>query len=87
MSFFKNRKDFILYYSDTDSAYTNKPLPKEFIGDGLGLLKLEHVCKDAVFLAPKVYALLTEGNKLIMKVKGLSNESVNNAYTFSLYSP
>lgn len=77
MSQFKNRKDFKLFYSDTDSAFTNKPLPKEFIGEGLGLMKLEHICKDAVFLAPKVYALLTEDG-LIMKVKGLSNESVKN---------
>lgn len=78
MSQFKNRKDFKLFYSDTDSVYTNKPLPKEFIGEGLGLLKLEHLCKDAIFLAPKVYTLLTEENKLIIKIKGLSNDSVKN---------
>jgi hypothetical protein len=70
MSQFKNSKDFKLFYSDTDSAYTNKPLPKEFIGDGLGLLKLEHVCKDAVFLAPKVYALLFHFLQLIIFLIG-----------------
>lgn len=51
MSQFKNSKDFILYYSDTDSAYISKPLDPKFIGSGLGLMKLEHICKDAIFLA------------------------------------
>ena len=74
MSQFKNNPDFILYYSDTDSVFINKPLPKEFVNDKiLGKMKLENICKDAIFLAPKVYCLLTEDNKLIYKVKGLSH--------------
>lgn len=75
MSQFKNNKKFKLYYSDTDSIYTDKPLPLKFIGNGLGLLKLEYICKDAIFLAPKVYGLLTD-NGLIVKIKGLSNEAL-----------
>lgn len=75
MSQFKNNPNINLYYTDTDSAYTDKPLDPSLIDDKmLGQMKLEHVCKKAVFLAPKLYCLLTEDNKLIHKVKGLSHD-------------
>jgi len=74
MSQFKNNPLFNLYYSDTDSIVIDKPLPNEFIGKDLGLVKLEHVIKKAVFLAPKVYGLIdTEGNETI-KIKGVTDE-------------
>lgn len=47
-----------LYYSDTDSIYTNITLPDSMISSKLGQMKLECVADKAVFLAPKVYALL-----------------------------
>lgn len=75
MSQFKNNHSLPnLYYSDTDSVYFDGPLPKEFISNtNLGKLKLEGIY--AVFLAPKVCALQNmEG--LIIKIKGLSKESV-----------
>jgi DNA polymerase type B, organellar and viral len=63
VSFFKNNPLFNLYYSDTDSAVTDKPLPKHMIGSELGQMKLEHTISKAVFLAPKVYALVdTDGS-------------------------
>ena len=77
MSQFKNNKDYNLYYSDTDSIYIDTPLDKSFISSKLGLLKLEYICKDAVFLAPKVYSLLTD-NGLIVKIKGLTKKSIDN---------
>jgi hypothetical protein len=77
MSQFKNNPDYKLYYSDTDSAVTNKPLPDHMIGTGLGQLKLEHIITKAVFLAPKVYALITEDGKEIIKVKGLTNDVIS----------
>jgi len=40
----------------------------------LGKMKLEHVCKKAIFLTPKVYCLVTENDELIYKVKGLSHD-------------
>lgn len=77
MSLFKNGNKFIkgcpkfnLYYSDTDSVVIDKPLPDYFVGPNLGQVKLEHIVKKAVFLAPKVYALLTTDNELIIKCKG-----------------
>jgi hypothetical protein len=71
MSFFKNNPDFKLYYSDTDSAIVDTPLSEALIGNNLGQLKLEYKIKKAVFLAPKVYGLITEDNEEIIKVKGL----------------
>ena len=40
----------------------------------LGKLKLEHVCKKALFLGPKLYCLLTDSNEFIHKVKGLNHD-------------
>jgi len=75
MSQFKNNPNFNLYYSDTDSIYIDKPLPDEFISSTiLGKMKLEYICKNAIFLAPKVYYLETEDGKVIYKVKGLKHE-------------
>jgi hypothetical protein len=75
MSQFKNNPLINLYYSDTDSIYTDSDLDESFIDDKiLGKLKLENTCKKAVFLSPKVYCLLTEDNKVIYKVKGLKHE-------------
>lgn len=77
MSQFKNNPDFKLYYSDTDSITINKPLHDSMIGSALGLMKLENVINKAVFLAPKVYALITNDGKEIVKVKGLSHDVIS----------
>ena len=76
MSAFKNRTNFKLYYSDTDSIIIDVQLPAEFIGTALGQFKLENVIEKAVFLAPKVYALITESSDQVVKVKGITNEIV-----------
>lgn len=76
MSYFKNNPNFKLYYSDTDSAVIDQPLPEYMVGNGLGQLKLEYTITKAVFLAPKVYGLIdTEGNEII-KAKGLTKDSI-----------
>ena len=75
MSQFKNNPKIRLYYTDTDSIYTDSDLDQFFIDDKiLGKLKLEYICKEAIFLAPKVYCLLTVDNEIIYKAKGLKHE-------------
>jgi hypothetical protein len=74
MSVLKNSSTFNLYYSDTDSAVVDKPLPDFMVGSGLGQFKLEAVVKRAVFLAPKVYGLVTLDNTEIIKIKGVTKE-------------
>jgi hypothetical protein len=76
MTQFKNNENYNLYYSDTDSIYIDSPLDKNLIGKELGLMKLECICEDAVFLAPKVYSLITNG-EVIKKIKGLSSVSIS----------
>jgi hypothetical protein len=78
MSAFKNRTNFKLYYSDTDSIIIDAQLPTELIGGALGQFKLEAVIDRAVFLAPKVYGYITEcggaAHAEIIKVKGIKDE-------------
>jgi hypothetical protein len=62
-----------IYYTDTDSVFTDKPLPSHLISKELGKLKLENVFKKAVFLAPKVYGGITLDNKELIKIKGSKN--------------
>ncbi len=50
MSQFKNNPDFNLYYSDTDSAYIDKPLPDHLVhSKDLGKMKLENTLAKAIF--------------------------------------
>jgi hypothetical protein len=65
-------KDITLYYTDTDSIDIDHPLDPKYVGTELGKMKLEHIFKEAVFLAPKVYGGITSEYELV-KVKGLKN--------------
>jgi DNA polymerase elongation subunit (family B) len=77
MSQFKNNPKINLYYTDTDSIYTDSEIDESLISQTeLGKLKLEHVCKKAIFLTPKVYCLVTEKGKFIHKVKGLNHKTI-----------
>jgi DNA polymerase type B, organellar and viral len=74
MSQFKNNPNLKLYYTDTDSIYTDSELDPYLIDDKiLGKLKLEYVVKEAIFLGPKSYCLKINNDKLITKVKGFKN--------------
>ena len=72
MSQFKNNPRLTLYYSDTDSVVIDEILPDLLVGSELGQLKLEHIVERAVFLAPKVYGLVTDKGDQIIKVKGVT---------------
>jgi DNA polymerase type B, organellar and viral len=81
MSQFKNNPKIKLFYTDTDSIYTNlspdkmnKLIPGIINQKELGKLKLESVSKKAIFLAPKCYGLLDKDNNFTFKVKGLTNK-------------
>ena len=81
MSQFKNNPNLPnLYYSDTDSAYFDGPLPDSMVDPKrLGALKLEGIYEKAIFLAPKVYALKNTAapqQEEIIKIKGLNKEAI-----------
>jgi hypothetical protein len=83
MSQFKNNPKINLFYSDTDSIYTDTDIDKSLIDSKiLGKLKLENICKRAIFLAAKLYYLETESGKNIVKVKGLKDTSSLNYNDF-----
>jgi hypothetical protein len=62
--------DIKIYYFDTDSIFTDKPLPDRFISNKLGDLKLEYIFKEVVFLGPKIYGGITTDGEYICKIKG-----------------
>lgn len=77
MSIFKDNPLFILYYSDTDSAFVNVNLEEiypELVGKGLGKLKLEYEFIKAVFLAPKVYGGINNEGDSTIKIKGVNSK-------------
>lgn len=79
MSYFKNRQDIKIYYSDTDSLIVDSPLPSECVGNLLGEFKLEHVIRVGYFIAPprRGYGFITTKGEEIVKVKGLTNKTTN----------
>ena len=63
-----------IYYSDTDSLYLDRELPKELVDSNeLGKFKLEYIFKNSVYLGPKIYAGITSDNDYICKIKGFKN--------------
>ena len=85
MSQFKNNPKLKLFYTDTDSIYTNlnpdemnKLIPKSIDNKLIGKFKLETISSQrqkAIFLGPKVYYLKTIDEEEIIKVKGLSSKA------------
>lgn len=66
-----------LFYSDTDSVFTSKPLPSHMCDPNvLGKWKLEYECDDAIFCAPKVYWLKKSDGTESMKFKGIPKDSL-----------
>ena len=65
-----------VYYCDTDSIVTDKPLPDSIVHDSdLGMFKLEGEPLKGIFLKPKVYAEIEEDNTVNVKFKGVSRET------------
>lgn len=84
MSKFKNNPLIKLFYTDTDSIFTDKSpqqmntIFNDIIGNKLGQLKLECVINRAVFLAPKAYCLELVDQEQIIKIKGLNSNVIKN---------
>jgi acetylglutamate synthase len=77
MSQFKNNKNIIIYYTDTDSVAIKGNLPPKYIGKGIGQMELENTFNKVIYLAPKVYLgqKLDKDNNLNLnaKIKGVKN--------------
>ena len=83
MSQFKNNSMLKLYYTDTDSIYTNlnpyklNKINKNIVDSKLlGKLKLEIILTQAIFISVKVYYLKILDSKKVYKVKGLNTNTL-----------
>jgi dsRNA-specific ribonuclease len=74
MNELKHFYDYEIYYSDTDSIVTNKPLPDNLVGKEIGKLKLEHEFYRGLFIAPKLYYIESIKKGVIIKSKGIKTE-------------
>ena len=66
-----------IYYSDTDSIVLDKTyLNNNWIGDNIGQFKLEYDIKEAYFISNKTYCLILNNDQIIIKTKGIINNSI-----------
>lgn len=71
MTQFKNNTSINLFYTDTDSIFTDKPLPSTLVDSKkLGFMKLEYILTDFIAVAPKVYGGIKTNGEQFTKVKG-----------------
>jgi hypothetical protein len=66
-----------IYYTDTDSIITDKPLPEKLVGDKLGQFKLEHRIKEGYFISNKTYCIVDFNDNVTIKAKGVNPASLN----------
>ena len=62
-----------LYYSDTDNIDIDVNINPKFVGKELGKMKLENEFNEITYLAPKVYAGITDKGEY-SKIKGIKNK-------------
>ena len=70
---YKMMDGYEVIYSDTDSIVLNKELPKEYVNNDIGKMKLEFIIKEGYFVNLKTYGIITEDNKIIIKAKGVGS--------------
>jgi hypothetical protein len=64
-----------LYYCDTDSLVTDRPIPGWGGSTALGAWELDHTLSQAEFLCPKVYRATTDTGRLLLRAKGANLRS------------
>ena len=63
--------------SDTDSVVLPKRLKVELVGNNIGQMKLEHKIKKGFFIRKKLYAIINDNNKYIIKASGVNAKGLN----------
>jgi hypothetical protein len=67
-----------IYYTDTDSIVLDKSsFNKELISSEIGKFKLEYEIKEAYFISNKTYCLVLHNKDIIIKIKGVKNNSLS----------
>jgi hypothetical protein len=65
------------FYTDTDSIILKYPLDETYVGSELGQFKFLGKIKRGYFIAPKLYCLISEDDKVNIKSKGLDKTYLN----------
>jgi len=71
---FKNIPGNPCIMSDTDSVVLPKKLNEQFVGKEIGQMKLEHIIKHGIFIRKKLYAIITDQNKEVIKASGAKSK-------------
>tara|TARA_B110000967_G_scaffold94827_1_gene97424 strand:+ start:2542 stop:4416 length:1875 start_codon:yes stop_codon:yes gene_type:complete len=74
------------YYSDTDSVFLQKRVPRYLTGIDLGKLRTVHKIKHAYFISLKSYIYLSNTNSFHLKFKGLTKTEQQNLSPSFFYS-
>ncbi len=84
---YKSLKDINIYYTDTDSIYTDKCLSENLIDTKkLGFMRFENSIKEAYFIAPKLYYILTFDNLEKCIGKGVEKNLLTKNNYIELYN-
>nr|YP_010130263.1 DNA polymerase [Clavaria fumosa]QPZ51165.1 DNA polymerase [Clavaria fumosa] len=93
LKFLLNSLGINIYYSDTDSLFTDKPIPQHLIGKDLGLLKEELnglIINKSLFLGIKQYGYLyfdNNNNKIEKSVfAGVKRDSLSLSEIIDLFN-
>jgi len=75
---YKVNQNYSVFYSDTDSLFTDRPLPDSVVSEkDIGKFRLEGKVKEAFFVAPKLYSVLYEDGRKLIKAKGVNKGKVD----------
>jgi hypothetical protein len=77
MSKIKTEYSNNIYYSDTDSIDLDIKLPDKYLSDNLGDYKLENIFKEVVYIAPKVYAAISDKKEEYLIIKGYQEDNLS----------
>nr|YP_009379212.1 DNA polymerase type B2 [Leptogium hirsutum]ARQ27106.1 DNA polymerase type B2 [Leptogium hirsutum] len=66
-----------IYYSDTDSLVTDKPLPDNIVGTNIGQFKLEYIMSKGYFISSKTYCLILGNGTPKITTKGVNDNKLN----------
>ncbi len=84
---YKSLKDINIYYTDTDSIYTDKSLSENLIDNKkLGFMRFENSIKEGYFIAPKLYYILTFDNLEKCIGKGVEKNLLTKNNYIELYN-
>ena len=72
-----SQDNYDICISDTDSIDLDIKLPEKYISENLGDYKLENIFKKVVYIAPKVYAAITETNEEYIVINGYKDDNVS----------